>query len=67
MLSYPLFCETQWRHRKPFWMAIRWKNAPILHCIRHLGENNAGQGYWVSRNYYYFTLVTDKWVAILGP
>ena len=20
------FCETQWRHRKTFWMATRWKN-----------------------------------------
>ena len=38
--SIILFCKTQWRHRKPFWMATRWKimlyktSYPILHCIR---------------------------------
>ena len=25
--------------------------SPILHCISLLGDNNGGQGYWVSQNY----------------
>ena len=35
---------------------LRWKwhyvksPSPVLHCIRLLGENIAGQGYWVSQN-----------------
>ena len=26
---WPVFCETQWRHRKPFWMGTRWKHVLV--------------------------------------
>ena len=36
------FCETQWRHRKPFWMAFRWKQCyirPPLPCFNVLASS----------------------------
>ena len=29
-LRFTEFCETQWRHRKPFWTDTRWKQCPII-------------------------------------
>ena len=45
------FCKTQWRYRKPFWTATRWKlmlyesPSPKLHCITLRGENIGGTVY----------------------
>ena len=29
MMCFLQFCETQWRHRKPFWIGTRWKRSYI--------------------------------------